>query len=97
LTIGNSVNSIGKYAFSGCSSLTSITIPDSVTSIGYGAFGLCGKLTAVYFKGNAPKLPEGDAFFFPSVIHYKPGTTGWTNPRDGRPTWSGTLTTEWVE
>ena len=33
-TIPNSVTSIGDYAFSGCTSLTSVTIPNSVTSIG---------------------------------------------------------------
>ena len=34
VTIPNSVTSIGRSAFSHCSSLTSVTIPNSVTSIG---------------------------------------------------------------
>ena len=38
ITIPESVTSIGKSAFYGCSSLTSITIPESVTWIGYNAF-----------------------------------------------------------
>ena len=40
VTIPDSVTSIGRCAFLGCSGLTSITIPDGVTSIGRGAF--CG-------------------------------------------------------
>ncbi|MCK9315978.1 MAG: leucine-rich repeat domain-containing protein [Verrucomicrobia bacterium] len=72
-------------------SVAGIVIPNSVTSIGGRAFWDCSSLTDVYFKGNAPKLPEENAFFAPSVIYYKPGTTGWTNPWDGRPT------KEWVE
>ena len=35
---GKKVTSIGNYAFSYCTSLTSVTIPDSVTSIGGRAF-----------------------------------------------------------
>ena len=41
-----SVTSMG-YAFSYCTSLTSITIPDSVTSIGEYAFLFCTGLTSV--------------------------------------------------
>ena len=41
VTIGNSVTSIGNYAFSDCTGLTSITIPNSVTSIGDYAFSYC--------------------------------------------------------
>ena len=45
---GSVCESIGSYAFSGCTSLTSVTIPDSVTSIGEGAFSGCTSLTDVY-------------------------------------------------
>ena len=45
--IPSSVTSIGEYAFSGCSGLTSVTIPNSVTSIGSEAFGGCSGLKKV--------------------------------------------------
>ena len=38
---------ISSYAFSGCSSLTSITIPDGVTGIGFYAFEGCSSLTSI--------------------------------------------------
>ncbi|MBR5644749.1 MAG: leucine-rich repeat domain-containing protein [Salinivirgaceae bacterium] len=41
-TIPDGVTTIGKYAFYGCKSLTSVTIPNSVTSIGSFAFYNCG-------------------------------------------------------
>ena len=42
---GMPVTAIGEWAFSGCSSLGSITLPSSVTSIGNYAFADCSSLT----------------------------------------------------
>ena len=52
LIIPNGVKSIGVWAFSYCSGLTSVTIPDSVTSIGECVFYYCGGLNTVYYKGT---------------------------------------------
>lgn len=52
----DSVTSIGKYAFRGCSSLTSITIPDSVTSIGDRAFEDCIGLTSVTIPDSVTSI-----------------------------------------
>ncbi len=46
-TIPDGVTTIGDYAFSGCSGLTSITIPNSVTSIGFETFDGCSSLTSI--------------------------------------------------
>ena len=45
--LGEKVKIIGRLAFSGCSSLTSITIPEGVTSIGESAFRGCSSLTCI--------------------------------------------------
>ena len=57
-----SVISIGDYAFSWCSGLTSITISDSVTSIGNYAFRNCSGLTSVAI-GNGVTSIGGYAFY----------------------------------
>ena len=59
LVIPNSVTSIGDYAFSGCSGLTSVTIPNSVTSIGDRAFYNCTGLTSVEAPAVFFDVPEG--------------------------------------
>ena len=64
-TIPNSVTSIGDFAFSGCSSLTSITIPNSVTSIGVCAFRNCSSLTSIICLGTTP----------PDAIHLDANTS----------------------
>ena len=54
--IGESVTSIGTYAFCDCSSLTSVTIPNSITSIGYGAFWGCSSLTSVTIPNSVTSI-----------------------------------------
>ena len=56
--IPNTVTSIGDYAFSGCSGLTSITIPNSVTSIGESAFRNCSSLTSVTIPNSVTSIGE---------------------------------------
>ena len=58
-TIGNAVTSIGKYAFSGCSGLTSITIPESVTSIGVNAFQNCSNITSATIGSKVSSIGAG--------------------------------------
>lgn len=48
VTVGSGVTSIGKYSFSGCDNLTSITIPTSVNNIYTLAFGNCTYLETIY-------------------------------------------------
>ena len=52
---------IYDYAFSGYSSLTSITIPDSVTSIDTGAFSGCNSLTSITIPDSVTSI-GGNAF-----------------------------------
>ena len=50
---------ISNYAFSGCTSLTSINIPDSVTNIGGGAFIGCSNLTSINIPDSITSIGNG--------------------------------------
>jgi len=62
LVIPEGVANINSYAFSDCSSLTSVTIPDSVTNIGYAAFDGCRSLTSVTIGNSVTSI--GIAAFY---------------------------------
>ncbi len=65
--IGDSVTSIGNWAFYNCSALTQVTLPDSVTSIGYYAFYSCSALTQVTIPGSVTSIGE-HAFEYCSAL-----------------------------
>jgi hypothetical protein len=58
---GLPVTTIGSLAFSGCTSLTSITIPDSVTTIGLSALSFCYSLITVAIPSSVTNI--GDYVF----------------------------------
>jgi len=51
--LGDEVETIGDYAFRGCSDLQSIYLPPSVKTIGTGAFDGCGQLVVTCHAGSA--------------------------------------------
>ena len=55
-TIPEGVTSIGTYAFSYCTSLTSITIPEGVTEIGSFAFSGCSSLTSINLPSTVTSI-----------------------------------------
>ena len=59
--IPDSVSSIGDFAFSGCTGLTSVKIPNSVTSIGKGVFWDCKGLTSIEIASSVSSIGR-DAF-----------------------------------
>ena len=65
--IGDSVASIGTYAFYYCSSLSSVAIPSSVTSIGAYAFCYCHSLSSVTIPSSVASIGFG-AFYYCSSL-----------------------------
>lgn len=68
--IPDNVICIGRKAFEGCDSLTSITIPSSVQSIGFGAFWGCRSLTSITIPNSVTNI-EDFVFNFLSELIYK--------------------------
>ena len=56
VNIGNCVNTIGNFTFSGCTTLSSVTIPNSVTSIGNMAFKNCENISSVTIPNSVTSI-----------------------------------------
>ena len=81
LVILNSVTSIGKYAFDGCTGISKITIPKTVKQIGYNAFA-CNEKSEVYVEWDDPsdetlsfdQQPFSDNIFQQGTLYVPTGT-----------------------
>ncbi len=65
--IPDGVTSVGKWAFSWCGALESVTIPNSVTSVGYFAFNRCASLASITIPDSVTSVGPG-AFYSCSAL-----------------------------
>lgn len=66
--IEDGITFIGDYAFSGCTSLYSVTIPKSVVEIGQYAFDDCMYLASVRIENPECKIPMSDSTINNGII-----------------------------
>ena len=58
VVVDEGVTTIGKYAFSYCTNLVSVSLPSSLTSIGDYAFSPCSKLPTINFPDGIKSIGE---------------------------------------
>ncbi len=72
LQIGNNVTEVAPSAFTGCTTLTSVTFPEGITSIGNRAFYGCTGLTEISLPTTITSIGDGSFFNCTSLntVHY---------------------------
>ena len=80
LNVNAGLTEIGKYAFSGCSSLREIKLPKSVEYIRHCAFEGCTSLNTIYFPASLDSIEYNAFLNCDSVaqIYYGGTKTAWT-------------------
>ena len=58
LTLGNRLETIRNYAFSGCKKLASVTIPNSVSTLETEAFSFCNQMNSVVIGNGVTEIGE---------------------------------------
>ena len=61
LVIPDSVSSISSFAFTGCSSINSVSIPSTVKEIGLSSFSDCASLSVINVDGDNPAYDSRDS------------------------------------
>ena len=62
INFGTTLKEIGRYSFSYCTSLTSVTFPSNVTKICDSAFRSCTYLRNIYFENDSVTIESGGVF-----------------------------------
>ena len=59
IVIGESVSTIGNYAFIYCENLAKVSLPNSVTTLGELSFAACKNLSSIIIPESITELPSG--------------------------------------
>jgi len=73
-TAGNQLETIGNYAFSGCTNIANITIPTSVMSIGESAFQNCSNLASITIPSSVTSIGR-NAFNSTAIFNSAPNNS----------------------